>query len=87
VKCARKRLAPPTAASLEARVCGLVPAAARDLVGEGVRRLVAYQDATYAQLYLDRLEPVRAADQSAVPADDCCARPRGIAPSTCRLKT
>ena len=53
MKCARKRLAPPTAASLEARVCGLVPAAARDLVGEGVRRLVAYQDATYAQLYLE----------------------------------
>ena len=32
---------------------------------EGVRRLAAYQDAAYAQLYLDRLAPIAAADAGA----------------------
>ena len=31
----------------------------------GARRLTAYQDVAYAQLYLDRLEPIRAADARA----------------------
>jgi indolepyruvate ferredoxin oxidoreductase, beta subunit len=43
----------------------VVPPAARDVVVAGVRRLAAYQDAAYAQLYLDRLEPIRAADARA----------------------
>ena len=34
-----------------------MPARARDVVSEGARRLVAYQDLAYAQLYLDRLRP------------------------------
>jgi indolepyruvate ferredoxin oxidoreductase beta subunit len=42
-----------------------MPAAAHDVVLAGVRRLAAYQDAAYAQLYLDRLAPVRAADARA----------------------
>jgi indolepyruvate ferredoxin oxidoreductase beta subunit len=42
-----------------------MPAAAHDLVLAGVRRLAAYQDVAYAQLYLDRLAPVRAADARA----------------------
>jgi indolepyruvate ferredoxin oxidoreductase beta subunit len=41
------------------------PAFARDIVAEGVRRLVAYQDDEYAWLYLDRLVPIRDADISA----------------------
>ena len=38
-----------------------MPASAHDVVLTGVRRLAAYQDVAYAQLYLDRLAPVRAA--------------------------
>ncbi len=40
-----------------------LPAAAQDVMCEGVRRLAAYQDAKYARLYLDRLDPIRAADE------------------------
>src|SRR5262249_6668925 len=40
----------------------VMPAAARDVVIAGVRRLAAYQDLAYARLYLDRLAPIRAAD-------------------------
>ena len=39
-----------------------VPEAARAFVTEGVRRLAAYQDLTYARLYLDRLGPIRSLD-------------------------
>ena len=42
-----------------------MPAAARDIVAEGARRLAAYQDAAYAQLYLDRLAAIRSADERA----------------------
>ena len=42
-----------------------MPEAAHDVVLTGVRRLAAYQDVAYAQLYLDRLAPVRAADAHA----------------------
>jgi len=42
-----------------------MPEAAHDVVLAGVRRLAAYQDIAYAQLYLDRLAPVRAADARA----------------------
>ena len=45
-------------ADLEARRRG--SGAAQDIVAEGLRRLVAYQDAAYARLYLDRLAPDRA---------------------------
>src|SRR5262249_29886607 len=40
----------------------VMPAEARDVVVAGARRLVDYQDLTYAQLYVDRLAPSRAAD-------------------------
>ncbi len=40
----------------------VMPAAARDVVLAGARRLAAYQDLAYAQLYVDRLAPIRAAD-------------------------
>jgi indolepyruvate ferredoxin oxidoreductase beta subunit len=56
-----KRPAKPTLAALETEAASL-PEAAHALVTEGVRRLVAYQDAAYARLYLDRLAPVAAAD-------------------------
>ena len=38
---------------------------AADFVTEGVRRLAAYQDASYARLYLDRLAPIAQADARA----------------------
>ena len=40
----------------------VMPAAARDVVLAGTRRLAAYQDLAYAKLYVDRLAPIRAAD-------------------------
>jgi indolepyruvate ferredoxin oxidoreductase beta subunit len=40
-----------------------IPTVAREVVAEGVRRLVAYQGKNYAQLYLHRLEPAREADE------------------------
>jgi indolepyruvate ferredoxin oxidoreductase, beta subunit len=42
------------------------PAAARDIMIEGVRRLTAYQDLGYARLYLDRLATIAAADARSV---------------------
>jgi indolepyruvate ferredoxin oxidoreductase beta subunit len=51
-------------ADLERAVAAL-PAAVQDVAREGVRRLVAYQDAAYAWLYLDRLTPIQAADERA----------------------
>src|SRR6185312_4744456 len=39
------------------------PASAQEIVAEGGRRLAAYQDAAYAQLYLDRLAPLRDDDE------------------------
>jgi len=58
----RKRADPRVdAASVEARITQF-PEAAREVLGHGVRRLVDYQDARYAALYFDRLEPFRAGD-------------------------
>ena len=50
-----KRVAQPTLVALEAEASAL-PEPARAIVTEGVRRLVAYQNAGYARLYLDRVE-------------------------------
>jgi indolepyruvate ferredoxin oxidoreductase, alpha subunit len=55
-------LAPP--ADLEKEIAAL-PEAARAFAGEGVRRLAAYQDASYARLYLDRLTQISNADAKA----------------------
>jgi indolepyruvate ferredoxin oxidoreductase beta subunit len=52
------------AASLE-QAAASMPAAAREIVLEGVRRLVKYQDARYARLYLERLEKIRKVDAQA----------------------
>jgi indolepyruvate ferredoxin oxidoreductase beta subunit len=52
-----KRAAKPTLGALEAEASAL-PEAARAFATEGVRRLVAYQDAGYARLYLDRLKAI-----------------------------
>jgi indolepyruvate ferredoxin oxidoreductase alpha subunit len=53
-----------TLAELEQRVAQ-APAAAQDVMREGVRRLAAYQDIGYAALYLDRLGPIATADAHA----------------------
>lgn len=60
-----KRPSPPGPDALEARVAAGFPAMAHDILREGVRRLAGYQDAAYAALYLDRLAPIRAAEQAA----------------------
>jgi indolepyruvate ferredoxin oxidoreductase, beta subunit len=52
-----KRTAKPTLAALEAEASAL-PEPARAMVIEGIRRLVAYQNAEYARLYLDRLKSI-----------------------------
>jgi indolepyruvate ferredoxin oxidoreductase beta subunit len=51
--------APPSTAvgrSLDGRIRQMFPAHLHGLVAEGVRRLLDYQDAAYAALYLERLE-------------------------------
>ena len=63
------------------------PEPARDIIAEGVRRLVAYQDDAYARLYLDRLAPIRDADARANAGGSCCARPRGISRCACPTRT
>ena len=60
-----KKHAPGTLAALEEDVADTIPAAAQDIVREGVRRLVPYQNVAYARLYLDRLGPVVEADEQA----------------------
>ncbi len=52
-----KRPAKQTLADLETEVSAL-PEPARAVAVEGVRRLVAYQNADYARLYLDRLRAI-----------------------------
>ena len=61
---AEKRPQPPviSLASLEEAAVATLPAA-HDVVVEGLRRLAAFQDLAYAQLYLDRLAPIAAADR------------------------
>src|SRR6478752_4765551 len=59
----RARLPVASLADLERAIVTEMPAPAREVILEGVRRLVAYQDVSYARLYLDRLAPVRSADE------------------------
>lgn len=63
-RAARKRPhAPrPSLAALERAAAETMPAAALEIIVEGLRRLAAYQDLRYARLYLDRLGPIRDAD-------------------------
>jgi len=58
----------PTSAAgqaLAARIAERLPQSAREFAIEGVRRLMDYQDADYAALYLDRLESLPAGDEIA----------------------
>ena len=59
-----KKPARTTVETLEAEIATM-PAAARAIMTEGVRRLKSYQSIAYARLYLDRLAPVRDADTRA----------------------
>ncbi len=59
-----KRQRPVAPQDIEAEIAAM-PAPARNILREGVHRLTAYQDAAYARLYLDRLQPVREADTRA----------------------
>jgi indolepyruvate ferredoxin oxidoreductase beta subunit len=49
--------------TLQERIRRTVPAAAQDVAREGVKRLIDYQDMTYAGLYLDRLDAVAALER------------------------
>jgi indolepyruvate ferredoxin oxidoreductase alpha subunit len=62
---ASKHYAPATRQSLEHHVAWTFPALAQPLAGEGVRRLVPYQNVKYAERYLKRLKPVLDADTAA----------------------
>lgn len=54
-----------TALALVARAHSELPEPARASAEEGVKRLAAYQDTRYAQLYLERLAPIAAAERDA----------------------
>lgn len=58
-----KKSAAATLASLEQQAASAYPGVAQPIVIEGVRRLVPYQGAAYAQLYLDRLKTIADADR------------------------
>ncbi|MGE0253401.1 MAG: indolepyruvate oxidoreductase subunit beta family protein [Alphaproteobacteria bacterium] len=53
-----------TVADAEARLVATFPDAVQDLAREGVRRVAHFQDAAYAQAYLDRLARVRDVEAS-----------------------
>jgi len=61
----KKKAAAATLASLEQDVAKAFPPLAQSIIVEGVRRLVPYQSASYARLYLDRLNRIATADASA----------------------
>jgi indolepyruvate ferredoxin oxidoreductase beta subunit len=63
--CTRPHPAASPLAELERSVATTMPAPAREVIVEGVRRLARYQSLAYAQLYLDRLAAIRAADERA----------------------
>jgi indolepyruvate ferredoxin oxidoreductase beta subunit len=57
----KRRLAMPSVADLELDIASM-PAPARDVMREGVRRLAAYQHTAYAKHYLNRLAAIAEAD-------------------------
>jgi len=59
----RKRGAIASLADLEREIVSVMSVAAHDVIQEGARRLVGYQSIAYAQLYIDRLVPIRLADE------------------------
>ena len=52
----------PVADEFEARIAGEFPGAIQSMVREGVRRVLDFQDARYAALYLDRVRGIAQAD-------------------------
>jgi indolepyruvate ferredoxin oxidoreductase beta subunit len=61
----RRHGAVRSVAALEAEATAVMPAAATEIVVEGLRRTAAYQDAAYAGLYADRLKAICEADDHA----------------------
>jgi len=61
----RRHGAVPSVAALEAEASAIMPAAATEIVVEGLRRTAAYQDVAYACRYLDRLRAICEADDHA----------------------
>jgi indolepyruvate ferredoxin oxidoreductase, beta subunit len=61
----RRRGPVASIADLEREIVSVMSAAARDVIQEGARRLVGYQNIAYAQIYIDRLAPIRLADEGA----------------------
>jgi indolepyruvate ferredoxin oxidoreductase beta subunit len=61
----RGRAGSASLADIEREIAATIPAAARDIVIEGARRLAAYQDLAYVWRYLDRLGPIAASDERA----------------------
>jgi indolepyruvate ferredoxin oxidoreductase beta subunit len=57
----KRQAAAPGVEDLIARARRQFPIASLDIVEEGIRRLTAYQDKSYAALYLDRLKDIDAA--------------------------
>ena len=55
-------VAPSPLAAVEPAIAAM-PAAAREVIRVGARRLVAYQDLAYAQRYVERLAAIRVADE------------------------
>lgn len=53
-----------TGRALQARIATELPESARAVAAEGVKRLLDYQDARYAALYLDRLATLRSVDSA-----------------------
>ena len=61
----RERAGSAALAALEQEISATMPAAAHDVMVEGVRRLAAYQDLAYAWRYVERLTSIRDADRRA----------------------
>ncbi|MGV3478796.1 MAG: indolepyruvate oxidoreductase subunit beta family protein [Sphingobium sp.] len=55
----------PAGKAFAERIARELPASAHEFAIEGVRRLMDYQDARYAELYLDRLAGIRSVDDGA----------------------
>jgi indolepyruvate ferredoxin oxidoreductase beta subunit len=59
----------PTAALVSPAVATALPAVTHDMAGEGYRRLAEFQDQAYADLYLERLRRIDAAERTADPRE------------------
>jgi len=74
-------------ADLERDIVALMSVAARDIVMEGARRLVGYQNITYAQLYIVASPRSASPTSAPAPAENFCARPPAIWRCGCPTKT